>query len=174
MIAGLDILPPLCMGCGSPIHDQFILRVSPDLSWHAACLKVSNRLYNHAHHVYCMCTLSKKKLNCCNNTESVTARMDATVYVRLLLTYCIFLVQNPGKHRCICSRRDRLGFYAEIQIIFGVVYIVNNEQYIVPCSIISVSHHHLYSLHIMLLEIIKIMCYFSLPLARINYLHFNL
>lgn len=27
------------MGCGSQIHDQFILRVSPDLEWHAACLK---------------------------------------------------------------------------------------------------------------------------------------
>lgn len=28
-----------CVGCGSQIHDQFILRVSPDLEWHAACLK---------------------------------------------------------------------------------------------------------------------------------------
>ncbi|KAK7891558.1 hypothetical protein WMY93_023521 [Mugilogobius chulae] len=29
----------LCVGCGSPILDQYILRVSPDLKWHAACLK---------------------------------------------------------------------------------------------------------------------------------------
>ncbi|TRY56702.1 hypothetical protein DNTS_012971, partial [Danionella cerebrum] len=29
----------LCVGCGSQIHDQYILRVSPDLEWHAACLK---------------------------------------------------------------------------------------------------------------------------------------
>ncbi|KAJ3603451.1 hypothetical protein NHX12_028197, partial [Muraenolepis orangiensis] len=29
----------LCVGCGTQIHDQFILRVSPDLEWHAACLK---------------------------------------------------------------------------------------------------------------------------------------
>ncbi|XP_036211152.1 insulin gene enhancer protein ISL-2 [Myotis myotis] len=28
-----------CVGCGSQIHDPFILRVSPDLEWHAACLK---------------------------------------------------------------------------------------------------------------------------------------
>nr|XP_031547459.1 insulin gene enhancer protein ISL-2 [Vicugna pacos] len=28
----------MCVGCGSQIHDQFILRVSPDLEWHAACL----------------------------------------------------------------------------------------------------------------------------------------
>uniref|UniRef100_A0A8C6T9C1 ISL LIM homeobox 2 n=1 Tax=Neogobius melanostomus TaxID=47308 RepID=A0A8C6T9C1_9GOBI len=26
-------------GCGNQIHDQYILRVSPDLEWHAACLK---------------------------------------------------------------------------------------------------------------------------------------
>ena len=29
----------LCVGCGGPIHDQFILRVAPNLEWHAACLK---------------------------------------------------------------------------------------------------------------------------------------
>ncbi|XP_014249515.1 insulin gene enhancer protein ISL-1 [Cimex lectularius] len=29
----------LCVGCGSQIHDQYILRVAPDLEWHAACLK---------------------------------------------------------------------------------------------------------------------------------------
>lgn len=27
------------MGCGVLIHDQYILRVAPDLEWHAACLK---------------------------------------------------------------------------------------------------------------------------------------
>ena len=31
----------LCMGCGGEIHDQYILRVAPDLEWHAACLKCS-------------------------------------------------------------------------------------------------------------------------------------
>ncbi|XP_077296399.1 LIM1_Isl and LIM2_Isl domain-containing protein tup isoform X2 [Arctopsyche grandis] len=39
-----DILPKklrlsLCVGCGGQIHDQYILRVAPDLEWHAACLK---------------------------------------------------------------------------------------------------------------------------------------
>ncbi|XP_024908460.1 insulin gene enhancer protein isl-1-like [Cynoglossus semilaevis] len=32
-------LVSLCVGCGNQIHDQYILRVSPDLEWHAACLK---------------------------------------------------------------------------------------------------------------------------------------
>jgi len=29
----------LCVGCGGRIHDQWILRVAPNLEWHAACLK---------------------------------------------------------------------------------------------------------------------------------------
>ncbi|CAG0899081.1 unnamed protein product [Darwinula stevensoni] len=32
----------LCVGCGSQIHDQYILRVAPDLEWHAACLKCAH------------------------------------------------------------------------------------------------------------------------------------
>ncbi|XP_014677144.1 PREDICTED: insulin gene enhancer protein ISL-1-like, partial [Priapulus caudatus] len=32
----------MCVGCGSQIHDQFILRVAPDLEWHAACLKCAD------------------------------------------------------------------------------------------------------------------------------------
>lgn len=29
----------VCVGCGGQIQDQYILRVSPNLEWHAACLK---------------------------------------------------------------------------------------------------------------------------------------
>ncbi|XP_055702120.1 insulin gene enhancer protein isl-1 [Phlebotomus papatasi] len=41
---GHDINPKkqrlsLCVGCGGQIHDRHILRVAPDLEWHAACLK---------------------------------------------------------------------------------------------------------------------------------------
>ncbi|XP_054160623.1 insulin gene enhancer protein isl-1-like isoform X2 [Oppia nitens] len=32
----------LCVGCGTQIYDQYILRVSPDLEWHAACLKCAD------------------------------------------------------------------------------------------------------------------------------------
>ena len=31
----------LCVGCGGAILDQYILRVAPNLEWHAACLKCS-------------------------------------------------------------------------------------------------------------------------------------
>ena len=39
------------------------------------------------------------------------------VYVRFLGQ--ILYVHKAGISRCICSSRNRLGFYAEIQIIFG-------------------------------------------------------
>jgi len=38
-LISLGSLPRLCVGCGSQIHDQYILRVAPNLEWHAACLK---------------------------------------------------------------------------------------------------------------------------------------
>ncbi|XP_063695168.1 insulin gene enhancer protein ISL-2B-like isoform X1 [Bolinopsis microptera] len=31
--------PSVCAGCRCPITDQFILRVAPNLEWHASCLK---------------------------------------------------------------------------------------------------------------------------------------
>ena len=30
-----------CAGCRSPILDQFVLRVAPNLEWHAECLRCS-------------------------------------------------------------------------------------------------------------------------------------
>ncbi len=40
----LSIFPEkhsVCFGCGAHIHDQYILKVAPDLEWHATCLKCS-------------------------------------------------------------------------------------------------------------------------------------
>ena len=31
-----------CVGCGGCITDQFIMRVAPDLEWHATCLKCAD------------------------------------------------------------------------------------------------------------------------------------
>ena len=44
--------------------------------------------------------------------------VDATVYVPDICAH------KPGIYRCISSLRDRLGVYAEIQIIFGTVCIL--------------------------------------------------
>ena len=32
----------MCVGCGSQIQDQYILRVAPDLEWHATCLRCAD------------------------------------------------------------------------------------------------------------------------------------
>ena len=29
----------VCAGCGCQIHDQYLLKVTPDLEWHIQCLK---------------------------------------------------------------------------------------------------------------------------------------
>ena len=34
-----DRAMPTCAGCERHISDQYLLRVAPDLEWHAACLK---------------------------------------------------------------------------------------------------------------------------------------
>ena len=31
--------PSVCAGCNCQIHDQYLLKVSPDLEWHIQCLK---------------------------------------------------------------------------------------------------------------------------------------
>lgn len=55
----------LCVGCGSQIFDQFILRVSPDLEWHAACLKCAdcNRFLDES----CTCFVRDGKTYCKND-----------------------------------------------------------------------------------------------------------
>ena len=57
-------------------------------------------------------------------TEPVMAGVDATVYYACLafvyMQY-IYLTQKTDIYQSISSDRDRLGFYAEIQIIFGTV-----------------------------------------------------
>ncbi|KAM6364376.1 insulin gene enhancer protein ISL-1 [Pluvialis apricaria] len=52
----------LCVGCGNQIHDQYILRVSPDLEWHAACLKCAE--CNQYLDETCMCFVRDGKTYC--------------------------------------------------------------------------------------------------------------
>jgi hypothetical protein len=40
MLAGPASHTSICIGCGQEIFDRYILRVAPDLEWHAACLRV--------------------------------------------------------------------------------------------------------------------------------------
>ena len=65
----------------------------------------------------------------CIKTEPLTARADATVYSMCTVQYTYFLLRNQTYRtvlsvlvcHCFCSNRDRLGYYADIQIIFGTV-----------------------------------------------------
>ena len=60
----------------------------------------------------------KNNLNLCIKTEPVTVEADTTVYVWFSSDH-----RNVNKRIscCICSSCDKLGFYAEIQIMFGTV-----------------------------------------------------
>ena len=79
-------------------------------------------------------------LHCPKNTLSlhiktlfVTSWSGATVYRIHMYYFSLHIVSGPetvytkeyiffGIYHCICSNRDRLGFYAENQLIFGTVY----------------------------------------------------
>nr|XP_033813128.1 insulin gene enhancer protein ISL-2A-like [Geotrypetes seraphini] len=65
---------PVCSGCGEKIKDAFILRVSPDMVWHAACLQCSDCHCNLADNPTCF--LRDGKMYC------------KTDYVRLFSMKC--------------------------------------------------------------------------------------
>ncbi|NXS89901.1 ISL1 protein, partial [Erpornis zantholeuca] len=62
----------LCVGCGNQIHDQYILRVSPDLEWHAACLKCAE--CNQYLDETCTCFVRDGKTYCKRDYISVRPR----------------------------------------------------------------------------------------------------
>ncbi|XP_063786507.1 insulin gene enhancer protein ISL-2 isoform X1 [Pseudophryne corroboree] len=98
----------VCVGCGSHILDQYILRVSPDLEWHAACLKCAE-----------CCQYLDETCTCFVRDGKTYCKRD---YIRLFSTRCprcqgtlprSELVMRVGERvyhtdcfRCsICSRR---------------------------------------------------------------------
>ncbi|XP_062517407.1 insulin gene enhancer protein ISL-1-like isoform X2 [Corticium candelabrum] len=66
--------PPTCTGCGQPIEDRYILRVAPDLEWHAGCLRCSE----------CHARLDETS-HCYVKQERIYCRRD---YQRLFGTKC--------------------------------------------------------------------------------------
>ena len=74
-----------CAGCDNQIHDRFILRVAPDLEWHATCLKCQecSQFLNES----CTCFVRDGKTYC---------KRD---YVRLFGTKC-------DKCGCSFSKND--------------------------------------------------------------------
>ncbi|KAK3717876.1 hypothetical protein QZH41_014875, partial [Actinostola sp. cb2023] len=84
----------MCVGCGSQIHDQYILRVAPDLEWHASCLKCADC------HTYldetCTCFVRDGKTYC---------KRD---YVRLFGTKCAKCLQNFSKNDFVMRARNKI------------------------------------------------------------------
>uniref|UniRef100_A0A8C1U2U0 Insulin gene enhancer protein ISL-1 n=1 Tax=Cyprinus carpio TaxID=7962 RepID=A0A8C1U2U0_CYPCA len=86
----------LCVGCGNQIHDQYILRVSPDLEWHAACLKCAecNQYLDES----CTCFVRDGKTYC--KRDYIRAMHRLTLYkISLHLTifffFFVFLAAEP-------------------------------------------------------------------------------
>ena len=53
------------------------------------------------------------------------------------------MLPHIHNHHCICANHDRLGFYAEIQIIFGTVY--QRACFSLLCSNIGIDRYGLHS-----------------------------
>ncbi|ODN01329.1 Insulin enhancer protein isl-1, partial [Orchesella cincta] len=84
----------LCVGCGSQIHDQYILRVAPDLEWHAACLKCAecHRFLDES----CTCFVRDGKTYCKGD------------YVRLFGTKCEKCGLSFSKNDFVMRARSKI------------------------------------------------------------------
>ena len=59
--------------------------------------------------------------HCPKNYQNLYSLSRLEQMQQLMFVFCshIYLAQKPDIYRCICTNRDRLDFYSEIQIIFG-------------------------------------------------------
>ncbi|XP_041368940.1 insulin gene enhancer protein isl-1-like isoform X2 [Gigantopelta aegis] len=84
----------VCVGCGSQIQDQFILRVAPDLEWHAGCLKCAD--CNQYLDESCTCFVRDGKTYC---------KRD---YVRLFGTKCTKCGQGFCKNDFVMRAKNKI------------------------------------------------------------------
>ncbi|CAH1796805.1 unnamed protein product [Owenia fusiformis] len=85
---------PMCVGCGAQIQDQFILRVAPDLEWHASCLKCAD--CNQYLDESCTCFVRDGKTYC---------KRD---YVRLFGTKCAKCNLGFSKNDFVMRARSKI------------------------------------------------------------------
>ncbi|TGZ37719.1 Uncharacterized protein DBV15_02934 [Temnothorax longispinosus] len=83
-----------CVGCGGRIHDQWILRVAPNLKWHAACLKCAE----------CQQFLNEK-CTCFVRDGKAYCKRD---YVRLLGTKCDKCSQCFSKNDFVMRAKTKI------------------------------------------------------------------
>ncbi|CAB4069619.1 ISL1 [Lepeophtheirus salmonis] len=84
----------LCVGCGTQIHDQYILRVAPNLEWHAACLKCNE----------CQMFLDEK-CTCFVRDGKTFCKKD---YVRLFGTKCEKCCRSFGKNDYVMRAKNKI------------------------------------------------------------------
>nr|ABO93221.1 Islet [Platynereis dumerilii] len=84
----------MCVGCGSKIQDQYILRVAPDLEWHAACLKCAD--CDQFLDETCTCFVREGKTYC---------KRD---YARLFGTKCARCTESFSKNDFVMRARNKI------------------------------------------------------------------
>ncbi|XP_781774.3 insulin gene enhancer protein ISL-1 [Strongylocentrotus purpuratus] len=84
----------LCVGCGGSIQDQYILRVAPDLEWHAACLKCAD-----------CCTYLDETCTCFVRDGKPYCKRD---YLRLFGTKCAKCSQGFTKNDFVMRARNKI------------------------------------------------------------------
>ncbi|XP_016156242.1 PREDICTED: insulin gene enhancer protein ISL-2 [Ficedula albicollis] len=82
----------LCAGCGGRIQDPFLLRVSPDLEWHVACLKCAE--CGQPLDETCTCFLRDGKAYC-KRDYSRTTRVRTVLNEKQLHTLRTCYAANP-------------------------------------------------------------------------------
>lgn len=86
----------MCSGCGSPILDQFILRVAPDLEWHASCLKCAD------------CGLMLEEMRTCFVRDGKTyCKMD---YLRSVFALYFVAVNTSDECRILATEGSSISF----------------------------------------------------------------
>ena len=69
---------------------------------------------------------------------------DTTVYLSTFCVLSLYLAQKPEIYRCIRYKRERFGFFAETQIIFGKVLEKKQPQQSAACFLSA----HLFPVYI--------------------------
>ena len=84
----------MCFGCGTQINDQYILRVAPDLEWHAKCLKCFE----------CGCYLDEN-CTCFVRNGKTYCKLD---YVRLFSKKCFKCKLGFNKNDLVMRANNRI------------------------------------------------------------------
>ncbi|XP_074651020.1 insulin gene enhancer protein ISL-1-like [Tubulanus polymorphus] len=98
----------MCVGCGGQIQDQYILRVAPDLEWHARCLKCAD--CNQYLDESCTCFVRDGKTYCKRDYLRLFGQKCTKCFIGFSKSDFVMRARNKIFHidcfRCVaCSRQ---------------------------------------------------------------------